>query len=297
LLRHRIEVSGLETETTTTYANPDGSLTTDASSAPIREQVHGAWQPVDTTLVPVPGGFAPKVSALPVVFSAGQGTALNRVKLSGEGVSVGWPGRLPAPTVEGDTATYHDVEPGVDLVLTAGVTGYESSIVLTRRPSAAVSFSLPIITSGLAVTQDANGSLRYSDSSGQVALVSNQPVMWGAEMDPAAAEPTRTAAVPSTLSKGLAGLALTVRPSAAFLADPSVAYPVTIDPPSSLTSAHYMYTTSLYRTASNFDNSQTENGVTGVTHVGTYDSGTDSDRAFYQFSTSAIAGASVVSRR
>jgi RHS repeat-associated protein len=299
LLKHRIEVTGLETETTTTWTNPDGTLTTDSNAAPIREQVSGAWANVDTTLVPADGGgFKPKVSAVPVVFSGGGAQPLVSASADSGSVATKWAGALPVPMISGNTATYTDVSPGVNLVVTAGVTGYEESIVLTSRPTAATRFRLPIAATGLSVAQDpTSGALHFTGRGGKAALVSNAPMMWGAALDPHSDQPIKTSTVSSVLSTDASGPSLTVSPSAAFLADPSVTYPVTIDPPSSLTDAAYTYISSLsgQQGSSFFNNSRTEDGVTGVTHVGTYDFGADSNKAFYQFVTTPIAGATVVS--
>jgi RHS repeat-associated protein len=296
LLKHPIEVTELETETTTTWANSDGTLTTDSNAAPVREQVNGAWANVDPTLVPADGGgFKPKVTAVPVVFSGGGAQPLVTASAEAGSVATKWAGVLPVPTISGNTATYTDVSPGVNLVVTAGVTGYEESIVLTSRPTGATRFRLPIATAGLSVAQDATGALHFTDGNGKAALVSNAPTMWGAALDPHSAEPIKTSVVSSVLSSDANGPSLLVQPSAAFLADPSVTYPVTIDPPSSLTDAAYTYISSLFPSTSYFDNSITENGATGITHLGTYNGGSDSNKAFYQFITTPIAGATVTS--
>jgi hypothetical protein len=67
----RVEVTGLRTETSTTYAKPDGSFELVAYGAPVRAKVNGAWKPIDTTLTEVDGGWAPKAAADSVVFSGG----------------------------------------------------------------------------------------------------------------------------------------------------------------------------------------------------------------------------------
>ncbi|MEV7599217.1 hypothetical protein AB0O91_17730, partial [Kitasatospora sp. NPDC089797] len=54
LQKRRIEVTGARTEFTTLWANPDGTLTSDRSTGPIRMKVGDAWVPVDTTLVQTP---------------------------------------------------------------------------------------------------------------------------------------------------------------------------------------------------------------------------------------------------
>ncbi|MCU1669464.1 MAG: hypothetical protein JWP40_2391, partial [Blastococcus sp.] len=47
----RVEIVAAEDALSTTYANPDGTLTTESHAAPIRfKDAHGKWQPVDLTL-------------------------------------------------------------------------------------------------------------------------------------------------------------------------------------------------------------------------------------------------------
>jgi hypothetical protein len=50
-LGHRVEVSGMRSEATTTYAHPDGSFTSEAAPGPVRvRRADGSWAAVDTTL-------------------------------------------------------------------------------------------------------------------------------------------------------------------------------------------------------------------------------------------------------
>ncbi|MEV7028194.1 hypothetical protein, partial [Kitasatospora sp. NPDC093558] len=69
---HRIEVTGARTATTTLWANPEGTLTQDTATGPVRVKVGDAWVPVDTTLVETSDGkVAPKVHPEGLVFSGG----------------------------------------------------------------------------------------------------------------------------------------------------------------------------------------------------------------------------------
>ncbi|MGP2441574.1 FG-GAP-like repeat-containing protein [Streptomyces sp. JW3] len=68
----RVEVGTLRDETSETYARPDGSFETVVHAAPVRAKVNGVWKAVDTTLRQVAGGgWAPRATADPVVFSGG----------------------------------------------------------------------------------------------------------------------------------------------------------------------------------------------------------------------------------
>ena len=50
--KSRVEVSGAETESSRTFANPDGSLTVESSAGPVRvKQADGSWADVDLGLV------------------------------------------------------------------------------------------------------------------------------------------------------------------------------------------------------------------------------------------------------
>ncbi|WP_158711050.1 FG-GAP-like repeat-containing protein [Streptomyces albus] len=69
----RVEVTALRTETSTTYAMPDGSFTLETGAAPIRAKVDGEWKKIDTDLRRTAHGWAPHAAADPVMFSAGGG--------------------------------------------------------------------------------------------------------------------------------------------------------------------------------------------------------------------------------
>ncbi|MFF1799220.1 hypothetical protein ACFVXQ_34280, partial [Kitasatospora sp. NPDC058263] len=69
---HRVEVTGARTETTTLWANADGTLTADRSTGPTRMKIGEAWVPVDTTLVQTADGkVAPKAHPEGLVFEGG----------------------------------------------------------------------------------------------------------------------------------------------------------------------------------------------------------------------------------
>jgi hypothetical protein len=122
----RVEITNDRTETSTTWANPDGTLTTDSAVNPIRvEKAPGEWVPVSYDLVPTDGGFAPKASPVQVKFSGGgSGPAATLAKGSRQ-VGLDWVSALPKPTIEGATATYA-VSPSINLVLTATDRGLRS---------------------------------------------------------------------------------------------------------------------------------------------------------------------------
>jgi hypothetical protein len=72
----------------------------------------------------VDGTIGPRVAAVDLRLSGGGAQSpLVVVADSGLEVGLGWQGSLPAPVLEGPTATYPEVLPGVDLTVTADVEG------------------------------------------------------------------------------------------------------------------------------------------------------------------------------
>ncbi|GAB3898759.1 hypothetical protein GCM10029964_083740 [Kibdelosporangium lantanae] len=115
----RVEITSKTTTQNQVFANPDGSQTLEAHAMPVRANTGHGWQPIDTTLAVQPDGAAsPAVTTVPVRFSGG-GTA-PLVELGTEQrLALRWPTPLPQPVLAGDTATYPEVLPGVDLKMTA----------------------------------------------------------------------------------------------------------------------------------------------------------------------------------
>ncbi|MEV6979326.1 ricin-type beta-trefoil lectin domain protein, partial [Kitasatospora sp. NPDC093806] len=93
---HRVEVTGARTEFATLWANPEGTLTSERSTGPIRMKVGEAWVPVDTTLVRTPDGkVAPKAHPEGLVFEGGDAGVTVGDSLPGAGTSL--PMASPSP--------------------------------------------------------------------------------------------------------------------------------------------------------------------------------------------------------
>jgi len=248
-----VQLSSLTTETSTTSANPDGSLSTEQDGGPVRvRQADGSWAAVDLTLVSSNGVLAPRMSAQPFVLSAGGSTVAASENVAGGTVQVGWPTALPVPTLSGSTATYPNVSPGVDLVVQALRTGFSADFVVRSKPSTALSLPLTLSLKGLSAAQQADGSLRITDAKGATVGTGGTPVMFGAATMPGTDFPSRRQSVAAGLSAAKAGSLASVSspagtsagtsggsgtsetwslsPDLSFLSDPSVTYPVTVDP-------------------------------------------------------------------
>lgn len=281
LVGHRVEITDERTESTTTYANPDGTLTTDSFAGPIRVMRDGGWVDVDTTLQETSTGVAPK--AVPNKLALSDGGSGDVVDASGSNgtFGFGWAAKLPKPTLDGDTATYPNVADGVDLIVQATRRGFEVSLRLTKRPTSPLSLKLPVTASGWSVTQAADGSLQLTDKSGAVVATANAPFMYDATTDQHSDTSMHSSPVSATLQKAGGATTLLLKPDQTFLSDPSTVYPVTIDPSATLSESADTWVESDY--------SSSQYGSTEL-RVGTYNGGSAIARSYLKFSTSPVSG-------
>jgi hypothetical protein len=172
-----------------------------------------------------------------LVLSGGHGAGGTDLVSFGSGDTqsgLGWSGSLPAPVLSGTRATYPEVKPGVDVVVEATGTGFEQYVVVKNRAGLAqmATLAMPLRTGAAGVDQVGDGSLRLRDGKGAVASRVPAPVMWDASVGADSGEHLRSSVVPSsTVRDAKSGAtSLVMTPDAGFLADPGLAFPVTIDP-------------------------------------------------------------------
>ncbi|MBQ1010614.1 hypothetical protein KBX53_06565, partial [Micromonospora sp. M51] len=112
-----VVVSSSRSEYTQVTAQPDGRLRFESGVVPQwTRRPDGTWVDVDLDLGRGSDGrVRPAASAAEVAFSGGGTAPLATLTRDGETLTVGWPAALPAPVLAGDTATYPEVLPGVDL--------------------------------------------------------------------------------------------------------------------------------------------------------------------------------------
>ncbi|MET4669028.1 hypothetical protein [Streptomyces sp. PvR018] len=140
----RVEVVEARTERETVFANPDGTtFTLEKSIVPVRVAPRGEWVEPDAALVRhADGSVGPKAAAVDLVFSAGgDGADLVTIAEGAQSVSLGWPGVLPAPRLDGERAVYENVLPDVNLILTATVEGFRQ-VLEVETPEAAANPAL-----------------------------------------------------------------------------------------------------------------------------------------------------------
>ncbi|MGW4049313.1 LamG domain-containing protein [Streptomyces sp. NPDC004779] len=254
----RVEVVGARTEFSTTYANPGGtSFRLEQSVVPVRVRAaDGTWVAPDPTLeVRADGSVGPKAAAVAISFSGGgAGETLARIAREGRSLDMGWPGRLPKPVLDGDTAVYAEVLPGVDLRMTATAEGLRDVLVVKTPVAAAnpalkkLDFSLD--PKGLKISPSERGGFLATDANARKVFVAAPAMMWDSSgpdgsTPGAAAEQRRTVAPETSPSKGPLpgarharlpirldrdGFSIAPDPKLLGQTDPD-AFPIYIDPP------------------------------------------------------------------
>lgn len=284
----QVEVGTLTTETGQVFANPDGSYTRHESALPVRVRGSSGWVPVDMTLrARADGTVAPVAGPLDLAFSGGGDTPLVRLRRDGRELAVGWPGKLPQPVLSGDTATYQEVFPGVDLVLTASTAGLSQILVVKNAAAAAnpALGSLPyrLTAKGLTVHATAAG-LTATDPAGEVVFSGPAPYMWDSSGRGSAVQPGGRV---TKVGARVAGDQLSLVPDRALLTAKTTRFPVYIDPSWSGIKQAWTQVWSNYPTTS-FYNGANLGTSEKVARVG-YDS-TDNKRtrSFFQFDTSGV---------
>lgn len=249
-----VEVISERTETDETWVNPDGTYRVERYLLPQRVRKGGKLVTVDSTLSRREGGrIAPEATGLAVSFSGGGDNAFATMVKDGREVSLSWPGLLPEPVLSGDTATYREVLPGVDLTATATVGSFSHSLVVknaraARNPElAAVTFGLR--GKGLTLKPEASGGIQAVDPTGRPVFAAPKPQMWdsgGVQRLTSPGTKARSARAVRPLADALGGAAegskrapigvrlargtLTLTPDPKLLSASDTVYPVVIDP-------------------------------------------------------------------
>lgn len=279
----RVEVIGKRTETSTTFVEPSGLLTTEYATDPIRVRRDGEWLATDPALEARDGAWRPKAAAAELAASPGGASTapLAQVADGDRSVSLGWAGSLPRPTIEGPVATY-DLDADTALRVTATVTGARVHLILKKRPSSAPVVRLPLELSGVSIAKLPDGGFAVTDSAGNTVFDIAAPRMWGAELDEAG-DATQTAPVAARLVTERGKQALELTPDASFLADAT--YPVTVDPDIS--------SVSRWRDTWVYEGMTASRGGDPIAWLGS-DDGTRRHRSYMQWFTPDLQGKKIV---
>ena len=232
----RVEDVSLRTESTSTFVNPDGTLTLEDYGGPVRVVRDDEWVDVDYSLQSwSDGSLRPAASPVQVSISGGGTSEAGRVTFEdGTSLAVTWPGgALPEPTVDGATARYA-VSASTTLVVSAAAVGLDAWIELGEEPATdEPTYALGLVGDGVHVTQDDGGLVLRDVDGEQVGRTANL-VAWDAQVDHAG-DPENVVDLDSSLRKvsttgQVTRSELTLEAPNGFLADPDTQYPVVIDP-------------------------------------------------------------------
>ncbi|MEZ7006369.1 DNRLRE domain-containing protein [Streptomyces sp. AD55] len=172
-----VRVDTATTQTSLTWAQPDGRLRTRTTAVPERaKNSDGVWAPVDNRLrsnrdagglgvrpvnPPVPLRFSSGTDRrderagrsasrrLPADGGTGRDSVLAEMDLDGHTVAYTWPGPLPEPVLDGPRALYPEVLPGVDLLLVAREEGGFGQLLVVKDRDAARQEALRTVAYGL----------------------------------------------------------------------------------------------------------------------------------------------------
>lgn len=245
-----VVIDELTDEYTRHFANPDGTRLFEQYVVAQRTREESGWVPVDTTLRVSGDRVVPRATVLDMSFSAGGSGELVSVTDGETRLGLSWPGELPAPVLAGDTATYRDVLPGVDLVVRAEPESFAQMLVVKTRQAAShpalARLNWDVSTVGLELRTRPDGVVEAVDAAGEVAFLAPAPLMWDSPPRPAPLSmKTKAMAgeawsppVPDQETPGAVqempvradGDELVVRPDLDLLTDPETVFPVMIDP-------------------------------------------------------------------
>ncbi|MER6401197.1 LamG-like jellyroll fold domain-containing protein [Kitasatospora sp. NPDC001603] len=200
-----VTVDSLTTETSRTVANADGTFTATTHLQPARVREDGHWRDVDATLTRNGDGtLSPAATPSGLALSGGgDGPLATLTDPDGRRLSYTLPFPLPAPVVNGSTARYDGVLPGVDLKVTSTDQGGFHEVLIVRDAAAAANpalASLKLTTSvggGLSLTTDQDGRVAVTAPDGSAVFRSPTPLMW----DSATTAPAGAAADPAPAAK------------------------------------------------------------------------------------------------
>ncbi|WP_243659816.1 LamG-like jellyroll fold domain-containing protein [Streptomyces sp. BK205] len=324
-----VEVTSLRTESSEVYATPAGQLESIQHLKPVRTRIDGLWKGIDNTLVKQSdGSISPSAAAVGMAFSGGGTDPLVTLQRTGRKLAFSWPSALPEPTLNGDTATYANVLPDVDLQMRSTTDGFSELLVVNTaeaaRNPALAELKLRVDSPGLDLRATSSGGLEAVDeAAGGVVFQAAKPLMWDSTRTSggAAGAPSRTAkkaaavtvaetsadadgadgpgdaanVAPIAVDVASDGSELKLTPDQGMLTGPDTTFPVYIDPQTYTPKAGEWTMVSRYWASSpqwrfNGD-SDAGVGYCGWDYCAPY----DVKRLFFKFPTSRFSGKSILS--
>jgi RHS repeat-associated protein len=244
------ELPERRSENSRTFEIEEGVFQTVTYGGPVNyRDASGAWQPINSTLVPAePPDYAFRSAAGPVSVELPAVLGSHPVKTTNGDTSVGFtlqgasatptPGApadvlspTPTPEVAKASATYAGALPGVDVVYAAGAEGVKEDVVLAG-PESQNSFDFSVALSpGLSARETPEGGVAVLDGAGNQRGLFNAPYMYDQSYaDSGAEDGLSTEAVSLRIVAESPELVIRLTAEPAWLADPARAWPVVIDP-------------------------------------------------------------------
>jgi hypothetical protein len=306
----RVEDSSRRSVTGQVFANPDGTFTAEENAVPVRaKRADGSWAPIDLTLRANPdGSVSPTVTAVPLTLSGGGTADLATVSLSltQERFTLGWPAALPKPTLSGDTATYANVLPDVDLKVRAQRDGFSQVFVVKTRDAAKnpalQKIKFTTSTTGASVAAAGPTGMTVSDRSGRPTFHVDAPAMWDSTLatlpdpgtgDRAGSDTTGPGrgAKKAAMTVQTAGNDLYVIPDPGLLGTADLNMPLYIDPSVTASRWHWTMINGYYIDQSYWSYDRNQNAKVGYI----VDNGTQLYRSVWDFGTDQWRGTHVLS--
>ncbi|MGW6444039.1 DNRLRE domain-containing protein [Lentzea sp. NPDC055074] len=287
----RVEVEDLRTETSTTWSNPDGTMTTDEHGAPVRfRDAKGGWQDIkldwraerDGTVAT--GGHPLQVKLGKPNAKAG-GLLLAASPDAEREVRWDAPWPLPKAQLDGTKARYAEVEPGVDFVVHSRRSGFEYDFEVKQRPAKAPVWRVPLRTKGLTAKPQPDGSIQFLDRAGKEHSSIPVAYMWDSQINERSGEPVNRAKVDLRVE----GDFLVVAPDPAWFMDAGRRFPVTVDPTYAVATNKPSFDTWVQ---SDYTSDQS---ASQELKVGTYNGGGVKARSFLNFPVAPFKGKQIVS--
>lgn len=310
-----VVVDEATTSTSLTTALPDGTLSTKISNEPVRMQTSQGWTDISTDLVrtTVDGVSVLKPENVPVditVSAGGNNQIATLEDKNGHAISQSWPfGTLPTPVVEGNSATYRQVLPGVDLIQLVNKAGISQVLKIETAEAAkdprVAQMRILLDTQNLSVEQSADGDLTATEAnSDEVVLRNSGGFWWDSKAEGASATDTGGQGIPRpfSLTLGTEGDKQSqVFDMQEILETSGLQYPVYVDPDWTYITPTWLFTDSAYPEVSYWNGTHTDG--TGQVQVGylqplwANDGQPHTARAFFQFNTASLAGRDIINAR
>lgn len=297
-----VVVEELTSETQLVRALPSGALQAEVSPVPVRVRTGGgSWAGVDTTLVRrADGSVGPRMTVSAMVLSGGGSEEIVRISDGAESLGLRWASALPVPELSGDTATYREVLPGVDLVVRVGVEGFSTFLIVGSREAAAnpavreVSFEIG--GSGVLPTVSATGRFEARDGAGRLRFEAPVATAWDSADIPEEMRESVQALIQPPVEVDVeesamlvSDGALVLTPDVSLLDDPETVFPVVIDPAISASRTH-AYWVGIQSDGTRYVNHPTEDVRVGRV----WGSPTYAARALFRFDTASFSGKQII---